>query len=85
MAKEKLEDFTTEQLKKRRKFASFIVGILIGLFIVSMTIAVLESLDIGEWGNSSTLVPGLACLVVAIPMVVSFKKISKELEKRKIE
>jgi len=77
MAKEKLEDFTTEQLRKRRKFASFMVGILIGLFIVSITIAVLESLDIGEWGNSSTLVPGLACLVVALPMVVSVRKLVK--------
>ena len=85
MANEKLEDFTTEQLRKRRKFASFLVGILVGLFIVSMTIAVLQSLNFGEWGDSSTLVPGLACLVVAIPMVVSFKKISKELEKRKNE
>ena len=83
MAKEKLENLSIEQLSKKKRFASIIVGLLVGIFLLSMIILVLKSMDTGEWGNSSTLVPGLACLVIALPMIIGIKNINLELKKRK--
>ena len=82
MAKEKLEDLSIEQLRKRKKFASIMVGILISVFGLSVIIIVLKYLDIGYWGKSSTLVPGLVCFLMAVGMYMRIRRINEELKNR---
>jgi hypothetical protein len=55
------------------------------LSVIGITIAVLQTLNIGEWGNSSTFIPAISCFVVALPMYLGRKKAIKELETRKTQ
>ena len=75
-----MSELSTERLIKRKKFAMFIIGICIGVAMVSLGIAFYQILQ-GE--KSSAIVPGIAGMVVAmIPMAAGVKKINKELERR---
>jgi len=82
MVKEKLKDLSIEQLKKRKIFPSILVGVFISVFALNVTMMVDKFLDIGKWENISTLVPGFVCIMMAIPMYMSIKKINEELKNR---
>ena len=61
------------------------MGVLIGLFAVNVIVMVAKFLDIGKWGNISTLVPGFFCFAIAVAIYVGIKKIDKELKNRENE
>ena len=75
MAKESLEELTTDQLTKRKKFGALILGILVGLIIVNVVVGVLA------W-TPALGVTSLALLAVGLPMFLGIKKINAELAKR---
>ena len=83
MAKEDLTKLNSDVLKKRKKFASFLIGLLIGLEIVF--IAMLAYSFISEDpknGSTSYYVFIPALIAVAIPVFIGIKKINEELAKR---
>ena len=69
MANEKLENLDDKQLKKRKKFLFFIIGICIGLLIVMGVL-----IGIGKENTSSLLPVGLALIVVIMPLTLVIKK-----------
>jgi hypothetical protein len=75
MRKNNIEELSTEVLTKRKKFALFILGILVGVSIIVIITAI--------WtGKSNTLVPVAGLIAVSIPMINGLKKINTELSKR---
>jgi hypothetical protein len=75
MRKNNIEELSTEVLTKKKKFALFILGILVGVSIIVIITAI--------WtGKSNTLVPVAGLIAVSIPMINGLKKINTELSKR---
>jgi hypothetical protein len=81
MAKEKLEDLSIEQLKKKKKSVSIFMGICIGIVILNIVVLVF-SLVKGSLENIATLVPGFVLVFFIIVMFAGVKKIDEELAKR---
>jgi hypothetical protein len=81
MATENIESFTDQKLLKRKKFVLAIIGVCIGIFLVSLVLLIIQ-LSSGEIGSLSGLVPGLICPVFTLPMYSGLKKINAELKKR---
>lgn len=76
MKEQELKGLSTDQLLKRKRFAVFIIGVMIGIS------AILTALSI--WSKNLTNTVFLAGLfVVALPMIIGIKKINEELESRK--
>ena len=75
MSKQEIKDLSTAVLKKRQRFAGFIIGILIGLSIV-LVIFALTKPDY----TLLAIVPAL--LVTSLPMFLGLKKIKSELKNR---
>jgi hypothetical protein len=82
MAKEKIEDISTEKLIKRKKFASILIVILIAVAVLDGA-AVIYDLIVGDGFEIYLFVPAIACFVIAIPMYMGLKKINEELARRK--
>ena len=81
MAKEKLEDLTTEKLIRRKKIGTGIVMalvILIPLYIIYFVILFVRK-NVFEYQE---LVPALTCFAIALPMYAGIKKINEELARR---
>jgi VIT1/CCC1 family predicted Fe2+/Mn2+ transporter len=75
MSKKNIEELSTELLTKKRKFASFILGVLIGVSIIVIITSI--------WTGKYTLLLSLAGLIaVSIPMTNGLKKINIELSKK---
>ena len=75
MTKRNLEELSTETLGKRKRFASLLLGILIGLVLVNVVVGVVTR-------NLSLAATAAALLAVGLPMFVGMKKINAELKKR---
>jgi hypothetical protein len=84
MAKEKLEDLSIEQLRKRRKTVSIFLGIYAGIIAITLIIVVFGILMDGKRFNSiaASLVPGIVLIFFLILMFNGRKKIDEELAKR---
>ncbi len=75
MSKKNIEELSTELLTKRKKFALFILGILIGVSIILLITSI--------WTGKYNLLLSLAGLMaVSMPMIIGLKKINTELGKR---
>ena len=81
MGNKKLEKFTTEKLRSRKKIASILIVILIAAAVLDVSVLI-YSLIIGKGFNISLIVPATACFVISIPMYLGKKKIEEELTKR---
>ncbi len=81
MAKENIENLSSEKLKKRRLFASILAGICFGVFIVEIVVMIILLVK-GKQENILTLLPGFVLLFFAIYMYIGVKKINKELKGR---
>ena len=75
MPKQELKDLSSEQLKKRQRFAGFVMGFSIGLMIV-LTITALTI------PNYTLLAIVPAILVTNLPMYLGLKKVKLELKNR---
>ena len=75
MPKQELKDLSSEQLKKRQKFAGLVMGISIGLMIVLTIIALTKP-------NCTLLAIVPAILVTNLPMYLGLKKVKLELKNR---
>ena len=84
MAKEKLEDLTGDQLRKKKKTASILIWILIGVGALSLIAGVWQYVN-EELENMSNVVPGFVCLFLALVMYSGIKKINRELKSREKE
>lgn len=84
MAKEKLEDLTGDQLRKKKKIASILIWILIGVGALSLIAGVWQYVN-EELENMSNVVPGFVCLFLALVMYSGIKKINRELKSREKE
>jgi hypothetical protein len=78
MSKERLEDLSIEELKKRKKFVLFIIGVCIGISLFSMGFTAFR----GRLESISSFVPGLVLLICSGVMYMGGKKIDNELSKR---
>jgi hypothetical protein len=70
-----IESLSTEELRKRKRFASVLLVVLAVLLLINIVIGVLR-------GRTTLIVIGLALPVTGLPMFVGVKRISEELERR---
>jgi len=75
MPKQELKDLSSEQLKKRQRFAGLLMGISIGLMIVLTIIALTKP-------NYTLLAIVPAILATNLPMYLGLKKVKLELKNR---
>ena len=76
MAKQKLESLSTDELKKKKKFASLLLGIMAGVLLANIIVAILK--------GTPGLAAGAGALLFAagLPVFIGVKRISEELERR---
>ncbi len=76
MAKQNLESLSTDELKKKKKFASLLLGIMAGVLLVNIIVAILK-------GRPGLAAVAAALFAVGLPMFIGVKRINEELERRK--
>ena len=80
MAKEKLEDVSTESLLKRKKFFTWILGVYIGLILVFIALVIYGKTQ--DKFESPTLIFGaVTASMVWLPIFI-INSINKELKRR---
>ena len=77
----KLENLTTEQLRKRKKSASILLVILIAGVVLDSSVLIFV-LIVGDGFNISLIGAAIACFVIYIPIFLGKKKIDEELKNR---
>jgi len=82
MAKEKLEDFSLDKLRKRKKITFVLLCLMIGVAIVSIIVSLVNF--IGEKQLDTGVLIGLfVCLFFGIFFYKGIKKINGEISRRK--
>jgi hypothetical protein len=81
MAKEKIEDVSTPELIKRKRFIKFLVGIFIGVTIVWIGLIIYDYFADGQIRETSIygLLPTLCCIWIPLMML---GKVKSELGRR---
>lgn len=84
MAKDNIEDFSTEKLIKRKRFVSVLLGSFIGIILVWIGLILWELIGEGkvELRTFYGIVPPLAFIWFPILML---KNVNKELERRNVD
>ena len=75
MAKQGLEGLSTDELKKKKKNASLILGFLGAVVLANIIVAILT-------GRLDAVATAAVLIVVGLPMVWVAKRINGELERR---
>ncbi len=75
MAKQNLESLSTDDLKKKKKIASLLLGVLAGVLLVNVLVAMLT-------GRLDLVTVAAALIAVGLPMFIGVKRINGELERR---
>jgi uncharacterized membrane protein len=75
MAKEKLENLSTKALKRRKRAASFILGLLIGVLLLCIVVAIFTK-------KFTLLATSFALAGTGVPMYLGRQKIEEELRRR---
>ncbi|UCF37465.1 MAG: hypothetical protein JSU96_00915 [Acidobacteriota bacterium] len=70
-----LVELSTEQLTKKKKFATFIPGVLVGVAIIVIVTAM-------STGKYQTLLAAVGLAAVSIPMISGLRRINDELSRR---
>jgi hypothetical protein len=81
MENRKYTDLTTEQLQKRKKYASVLLVILVAA-VVFDGLLLIYNLVIGNGFINTLFVPLAACIVIFIPIYLGIKKIDGELKNK---
>jgi len=76
MAKQKLESLSTDELKKKRKSCSLLLGIMAAVLLANIIVAILK----GTPGFAAGA--GALLFAAGLPMFIGVKRISEELERR---
>jgi len=81
MAKEKVEDVSTNVLIKRKRFIKFLVGIFIGVTIVWIGLIIYDYFTDGQIKETNIygLLPTLCCIWIPLMML---GKVKSELRRR---
>jgi hypothetical protein len=82
MAKEKLEDQSTEDLKKKRKFVFVIMGVCIGIFLANIALTIILIIQNGRLDNIATITSGFVLIFFVGLMFIAGKKLDEELARR---
>jgi hypothetical protein len=84
MAKEKLEDLSIEQLKKKKKFVSVLIGVCIGIFLANIAVTMILIVQNGRLDTIgiANLTSGFVLIMIAGFMFLGGKKIDEELARR---
>jgi cytochrome c biogenesis protein CcdA len=81
MAQEKLEDLSIEMLKKKKKNASFLMGVMIGIIILTLVMLGI-SIATDKSINVAVYIPGLILVFFTLILYTGIKKIDAELKNR---
>jgi hypothetical protein len=81
MAKEKIEDISTEKLIKRRKFFDFLFRVYLGIAVVVVFLIFFDLIKGREMDNT-TLIAGLVILLNFWYPLLMVRKIKAELTRR---
>ena len=81
MEKRKYANLTTEQLQKRKKYASILLVILIAAVVIDGFVLI-YNLVIGKGFINTLFVPAVACIMIFLPIYIGKKKIEEELKNR---
>jgi hypothetical protein len=81
MANEKIEEFSTERLNKRKKFVSILLVILIAAAVLDGA-AIIFDLITGDGFETFLFIPAIVCSGFAIYMYMGLKNVNKELAHR---
>jgi hypothetical protein len=81
LPKEKLEELSTERLKKRKKLVVITLTIVTSAVVLSAA-SLVYLIITGDLDNITFLIPGMICLFFIPLNYVGLKKISAELNKR---
>ena len=82
MAKEKIEDISTQKLLRRKKLTSTLLVLLIAATVLNGA-GVIYELIIGNGFNINLFIPAIVCFGFALYMYKGLKNINKELARRK--
>ena len=83
MATEKLEDFSTEKLERRKRLMVGLIGVFIGVILIWITLIVIDLVQ-----GRGLLLQNISGLLAPVGMiwipVFMLKKVNAELDRRKI-
>lgn len=83
MPKEKLENLTVEQLKKRKRLMVSVLTIVTLAAVIDAAVF-LYLIFIGDLSDLSFLIPGIVCIFFALFFFNGLKKLNTELNKRDV-
>ena len=75
MAKQDLENLSTHELKKKKRFGSFLLGILVGVQLVSFIVGAAAR-------RPELFAVAAALFAVGFPMYVGMNRVDAELHRR---
>ncbi len=75
MAKEELANLSVQELKKRQRFFTIVLGVLGGLLLVNAVLALMG-------GNMALVATSATLFVVGLPLMLLVKKIGEEFGRR---
>ena len=84
MAKEKVEDLSTEKLLKRKKFFTLIGGIYLGIVLVFIGLIIYDLIDNGSV-ERTTLTSAIPIFATIWIPVIFLREINTELKRRGVK
>jgi hypothetical protein len=75
MAAPDIESISTEELRKKKRFASVVLVVLAVVLLANIVVGILT-------GRTDLIVVAVALVATGLPMFMGFKKINVELERR---
>jgi len=81
MAREKIEDLSTEKLLKRKSLFTFVQGIYIGIFIVFLGFIIYSSIKNGNL-DTSDIFSGIPIIGTIWIPIIFLREINVELKRR---
>ncbi len=73
---EELTNLSAGELKRKKRFATVVLGVLFGLIVVNAAVAVLK-------GRFELVGVSAALFAVGLPMMLGLKKVNRELGRRR--
>ncbi len=81
MAKEKLEELSTEILVKRRKFVSILIVVMLVVEIIAIATLIFDLISDKNF-NAGLLAAIMGVFATSVPLLIGKKKLDEEIKKR---